>query len=77
MTTCTCCGQTDGVTEHGVEGVAVDESSGLCLHCQPCPWCGRMGTGCQSEHGGIACDPNPSPDGTPRPPYAERQEMRW
>lgn len=69
---CQCCGETEGVGD----GVAVDEASGLCLYCQPCPWCGRQGTDCRPESGGRGCDPQDGPDGTPCPPEVERQVMR-
>lgn len=55
---CTSCLQIDGVEDRLVIGVAVDPISGLCLHCQPCSRCGRTGTGCVDDHGGMNyCDP--------------------
>jgi hypothetical protein len=55
--TCTCCGTTEGVEFEGEVGVPVDPASGLCLHCQPCPNCGRYGTGCDDERGARGCEP--------------------
>lgn len=60
--TCTCCGATDGVERDGNEGVAVDEASGLCLYCQPCPHCGRTGMACDDARGPNACDPTENPE---------------
>jgi hypothetical protein len=45
---CVCCGTSEEETE-------IDAASGLCLYCQPCPRCGRLGTGCDDTLG--RCDP--------------------
>ena len=47
--TCECCGQTEGVCDGLIDGVAVDPITGLCLHCQPCPDCGEYGTSCWDD----------------------------
>lgn len=53
--TCVSCGQTDGVVnpETGSPGAVVDTDPSwpgpLCLYCQPCPGCLRVGTGCDSD----------------------------
>lgn len=60
---CECCGT-------AAEEIAVDDSTGLCLYCQPCPWCGRQGTGCDDRFGSNACDPHDYP-GQPRRDYNE------
>lgn len=53
--TCVCCLQVDGKTTGGVTGVEVDPTTGLCLHCQPCPECGEMGTACYDDGATIVC----------------------
>lgn len=52
---CSCCGVREG--DERQDGVAVDPASGLCLHCQPCPTCGVMGTGCTDR---LCLTPAPS-----------------
>jgi hypothetical protein len=54
--TCTSCDATEGVEHEGVTGVAVDPASGLCLHCQPCPYCGMTGLGCWDDGAGYWCE---------------------
>lgn len=46
---CECCGTPEFE-------VAVDELTTLCLYCQPCPYCGLMGTMCDSSRGSRGCD---------------------
>lgn len=53
--TCVCCGVTEGDRDR--DGVAVDPTSGLCLFCQPCPYCHRFGTDCDDERGDRGCVP--------------------
>lgn len=48
---CVCCLIEDGDEDN--HGVAVDPTSGLCLHCQPCPHCERFGTDCTDRY----CEP--------------------
>lgn len=60
---CGCCGTSS-------DDIAVDDSTELCLYCQPCPLCGRMGTSCQPEHGDNACDTVEYP-GQPRRDFNE------
>lgn len=50
---CVSCLTADGDVTR--DGVAIDPDTGLCLHCQPCPRCGRMGTGCDDD--ARTCDP--------------------
>lgn len=38
---------------------AVDPTTGLCLYCQPCPKCGRLGTGCDDALSTCAPDAGP------------------
>lgn len=54
---CVCCGEADGVEREGVMGVEIDPSTGLCLYCQPCPACGRTGTGCDDDGARVVCAP--------------------
>lgn len=43
---CACCLMPE---DDPVNGTDLDPATGLCLHCQPCPRCERMGTGCTDE----------------------------
>lgn len=51
-TICWCCLTSE-------QDIAIDDISGLCLACQPCPYCGRTGTGCDDQRGPRGCDPLP------------------
>lgn len=53
---CSCCGTS-------AEEVEIDSGyTDLCLYCQPCGYCGRQGTGCDSTAGSSGCDIVDYPD---------------
>lgn len=55
---CEICGQDEEITE--VAEVEIDgQRIALCLHCQPCPYCGRFGD-CDDEQGPSGCRWQPS-----------------
>lgn len=60
---CDCCSNPETET-------AIDEATMLCLHCQPCGFCGRSGTACNSAYWSSGCDSVEYPD-RPRRDYNE------
>lgn len=62
--TCISCLWTEGVERRNVIGAAVDPHTMLCLHCQPCPYCGRTGSACDETRGPRGCVP-PDAQGSP------------